>query len=268
MKTEGADRKMLKAYGNLKIFRKMVAAFLVICFVSTSLSSIIISYAFMRNTRRQTDAFARAVNSQVVSNMEHFMASYQGLMRAVLIDTETLSALAGDAVPVTGQAEYRTQINRLLFRLIKMQPSLIYAGILLNNGQSFQTGATGETMDLQRLAEQRWMKRFIESKQSFAVMPMHPASYTNRFGHGLVISAVQKIYSPFRTYAGFVLLDVETESVVNLENESLLKENLEGLRVIVENGEHQILFDSAGRTKTAFSFTVSRISDMWCCRSP
>ena len=172
---------MRRIYGNMSIARKMTAVFLAICFVALSLSSVTVSYAAMKNINRRTETFARAVNAQVLSNLEHFMESYQGLMLAVLVDSDVLSALARDAVPVSEQAGYRAQINRLLFRLTKMQPDLIYAGIALKNGQTFQTGATGETADLLSIMERDWMKQLLEDPQTFTVVPMHDGEYPNRY---------------------------------------------------------------------------------------
>lgn len=235
---------MRRIYGNMSIARKMTAVFLAICFVALSLSSVTVSYAAMKNINRRTETFARAVNAQVLSNMEHFMESYQGLMLAVLVDSDVLSALARDAVPVSEQAGYRAQINRLLFRLTKMQPDLIYAGIALKNGQTFQTGATGETADLLSIMERDWMKQLLEDPGTFTVVPMHDGEYTNRYGHGQVISAVQKLYGPSRQYVGVIILDVETRSIVDLGNENILQENLQGIRVVVENGRHQVIYDS------------------------
>ena len=236
---------MKRTEGNQKITRKMIAAFLAISFVSISLSAISVSYVAMKNINRRTEIFAREVNAQVVSNMEHFIQSYQGLMMAVLVDSDVLSALTRNAVPVSDQAEYHSRVSRLLFRLIKMQPDLVYAGIVLKSGQSFQTGATGETADLSSLMEKSWMKKITEGSRTFTVVPMHEAEYTNRFGHGRVISAVQKLYGPSRQYMGVIILDVETRSIVDLGQASLLQENLQGVRVVVENDQHQIIYDSA-----------------------
>ncbi len=239
---------MKALYGKMSIVQKMTAAFLVICIVSLSLSSTVISLASMRSINRRTENMARAVSAQVAANMQHFIQSYQGLMMAVLVDSDVLSALARGTVPVSAQAEYQTQINRLLFRLIKIQPDLVYAGLVLENGMSFQTGVTGETADTSCLMEKAWMREFIGAPDTFAVVPMHAGEYTNRFGHGSVISAVQKLYGPSGRYAGVIVLDVETASLVDLGDPTLIEENLQGVRVVVENARHQILYDSLGES--------------------
>lgn len=61
---------MFRKVGNLKISRKLTAAFLVICFVSISLSSVIVSYAAMRNINRRTEVLAEALSAQAASGME------------------------------------------------------------------------------------------------------------------------------------------------------------------------------------------------------
>ena len=242
---------MFGKVGNLKISRKLTAAFLVICFVSISLSSVIVSYAAMRNINRRTEVLAEALSAQAASGMEQFVESCRGLMMAVLVDSDVLTALSRGTVPVSEQAEYQTQISRLLFRLIKMQPRLVYAGIVLKSGQSFQNGAAGEKKDLSAFAEKDWMRQIAEDPVAFTVVPMHDGEYTNRFGRGPVISAVQKLYGPARQYAGLIMLDVEAGSVIQTGSPFLLDENLQGFRVVAENAGHQVLYDSAYQEKTA-----------------
>lgn len=243
---------MFGKVGNLKISRKLTAAFLVICFVSISLSSVIVSYAAMRNINRRTEVLAEALSAQAASGMEQFVESCRGLMMAVLVDSDVLTALSRGTVPISEQAEYQSQISKLLFRLIKMQPRLVYAGIVLKNGQSFQNGAAGEKKNLSAFAEKDWMRRIAEDPAAFTVVPMHDGEYTNRFGRGPVISAVQKLYGPARQYAGLIMLDVEAGSLIQPGSPSLLDENLQGFRVVAENAEHQVLYDSAYTEKTAF----------------
>ncbi len=245
MEKREEETALFRKYRNLKISRKMTAAFLVICFAAVSLSSIIISYAVMRNSNRRTEILAREINAQVTLGMENFISSCKGLMLAVLVDSETLSFLARGGASMAEQAESQTQINRLLFRLIKMQPALVHASILLDSGLSFQTGVTGETVDLAALAEKSWMRRVREDSETFSVVPMHAAEYTNRPGHGAVISAVQKLYGPSRQAVGAVILDLEKDSFVNLGDESLLQENLQGIRVAIESRDHRLIYDSA-----------------------
>ena len=155
---------MFGKVGNLKISRKLTAAFLVICFVSISLSSVIVSYAAMQNINRRTEVLAEALSAQAASGMEQFVESCRGLMMAVLVDSDVLTALSRGTVPVSEQAEYQTQISRLLFRLIKMQPRLVYAGIVLKSGQTFQNGAAGERKNLAAFAEKDWMRRIAARK--------------------------------------------------------------------------------------------------------
>ena len=243
---------MFGKVGNLKISRKLTAAFLVICFVSISLSSVIVSYAAMQNINRRTEVLAEALSAQAASGMEQFVESCRGLMMAVLVDSDVLTALSRGTVPISEQAEYQSQISKLLFRLIKMQPRLVYAGIVLKNGQSFQNGAAGEKKNLSAFAEKDWMRRIAEDPAAFTVVPMHDGEYTNRFGRGPVISAVQKLYGPARQYAGLIMLDVEAGSLIQPGSPSLLDENLQGFRVVAENAEHQVLYDSAYTEKTAF----------------
>ena len=243
---------MFGKVGNLKISRKLTAAFLVICFVSISLSSVIVSYAAMQNINRRTEVLAEALSAQAASGMEQFVESCRGLMMAVLVDSDVLTALSCGTVPISEQAEYQSQISKLLFRLIKMQPRLVYAGIVLKNGQSFQNGAAGEKKNLSAFAEKDWMRRIAEDPAAFTVVPMHDGEYTNRFGRGPVISAVQKLYGPARQYAGLIMLDVEAGSLIQPGSPSLLDENLQGFRVVAENAEHQVLYDSAYTEKTAF----------------
>ncbi len=242
---------MFRKVGDLKISRKLTAVFLVICFVSISVSSVIVSYAAMRNINRRTEVLASVISAQAASGMKQFVESYQGLMMAVLVDSDVLTALSREAVSVSEQAEYQSQVNRLLFRLIKMQPRLIYAGIVLKSGQTFQTGATGEKKDLSAFAEKDWMQRVVEDPSAFTVIPMHDGEYTNRYGHGPVISAVQKLYGQGRQYAGFIMLDVDAGSVIQPGSQSLLQENLQGIRVVAENTGHQILYDSDWKEETA-----------------
>ena len=242
---------MFRKVGNLKISRKLTAAFLVICFVSISLSSVIVSYAAMRNINRRTEVLAEALSTQAASGMEQFVESCRGLMMAVLVDSDVLTALSRGAVPVSEQAEYQGQISRLLFRLIKMQPRLVYAGIVLKSGQTFQNGAAGEKKNLAAFAEKDWMRRIAEDPAAFSVIPMHDGEYTNRFRRGPVISAVQKLYGPARQYAGLIMLDVEAGSIIRPGSLSLLDENLQGFRVVAENAGHQVLYDSAYEEKNA-----------------
>ena len=242
---------MLRWVGDLKISRKLTAAFLVICFVSISLSSIAVSYAAMRNINRRTAVLAEALSAQAASGMEQFLESCEGLMMAVLVDSDVLSALSRETVSVSAQAEYQARISKLLFRLIKMQPRLVHAGIILKGGQTFQTGAEGERTDLGAMAEKAWARRIAESPETFAIVPMHDGEYVNRFGRGPVISAVQKLYGQGRQYAGMILLDVEADSVISLGSAALLQENLQGVRVVAENAAHQVLYDSAYDAETA-----------------
>ena len=196
----------------LKISRKMIAVFLAVCFVSISISTICVSYAAMKNINRRTEVLAQAVNAQAATGLEQFIQSCRGLMMAVLVDSDVLNALSRGNIPVSEQAEYKAQVNKLLFRLIKMQPLLTHAGIVLRDGQTFQTGVSGENADLSALMGSAWMRQIMEGERTFTLVPMHDGAYTNRFGRGPVISAVQKLYGPSRQYAGMILLDVESDS--------------------------------------------------------
>ena len=228
----------------LKISRKMIAVFLAVCFVSISISTICVSYAAMKNINRRTEVLAQAVNAQAATGLEQFIQSCRGLMMAVLVDSDVLNALSRGNIPVSEQAEYKAQVNKLLFRLIKMQPLLTHAGIVLRDGQTFQTGVSGENADLAALIDSAWMRQIMEGERTFTLVPMHDGAYTNRFGRGPVISAVQKLYGPSRQYAGMILLDVESDSILHLGSEDLLQENMQGIRLAVEDENHRLLYDS------------------------
>ncbi|MBR2823224.1 MAG: sensor histidine kinase [Clostridia bacterium] len=237
---------MLHRAGNLKISRKMIAVFLAICFVSISVSAICVSYAAMKSIDRRTEVLAQAVNAQAAAGLEHFVQSCRGLMMAVLVDSDVLNTLSRGTVPVSEQAEYRAQVNKLLFRLIKMQPLLTHAGIALQGGRYFQTGAAGENTDMAAMMNEEWMRRTVEGEETFTLIPMHDGGYTNRHQHGPVISAVQKLYGPFRQPAGVIVLDVESDAILQLGGEDLLQENMQGIRLAVEDDAHRMLYDSAG----------------------
>ena len=243
---------MLKMYRGLKIRHKLIAVFAFICVLSVTASSLNIYFAAARNLDERTESFATAMNRQVVSNMENFMSSYKGLIMAVLVDSDVLAGLSKDPVDIARLAENRPYISRLLSRLVTMQPNIIYAGIILNNGQSFQTGTTGEQADIPSLLQKDWIREIMESGSTFSLIPMHAGEYTNRFTHNAVITVVQKLYGPSRQNVGMIVLDTATSSVVDLGDTSVFEHNVQGIRVVVEDSLHRVIYDSAHGSSIPF----------------
>lgn len=234
----------MKRFQDLSITEKMVLICLNICLIPLIVGSVIIFRVCVARLNEHTMEFAQAFNAQITANLNHMIQDYEGISVSVLVDNELFFYSEKTQRTVTEIVRDNENMQRVLFRIVTLQPKVKTAGILMRNGDFVQTGSGGLKIDQTAFYEKPWVREIEQSRGNFYVIPAHRADYWNSRTDELTITFIRKIMSSGTRYRGALLIEVDPASVIVLNEEYENAKQKYDMEIRIEDSGGNILYDT------------------------
>ena len=236
---------MRKNAGQMKIFQKLMVSFLCVCIVPLLIASIVIYEVSARNMEASYMELATVFNAQVVTNLNEFLEEYDRATKSILVDFDVISSLSQDDENDIGK-ELGRQLNmrRIMMRLLTLKPEIRGIALVTVKGRVYQLSESGKTIDDDILREQDWLWDFRNSGEVLSVTTVHDKVYYDDEKDGLVITVCRRILDYKGAYIGELLIDLDPGSLIQLNDDFLLKRNEYNIKICIRNSHNGILFDS------------------------
>jgi len=237
-----------RVYGlikNAKLRNKLMASYLVACFVPLLLSTMVIRYFAVKNLEEDSMELAMIYSTQVVSNIENLVEDYDRLTKSAVVDNDILTIINSDKEPsVSAQIDYQLQARKLLLRMAILRPDVDNIMLLTKVGGFYQYNTSGTSVNRQLLMEEAWLKRLTESRQVLTFTGAHFKDCYDVGQDGIVVTVGRKLYNTVGTEVGMVLIDMNPFDLVELNDTFKLTRSEYHIRIRVSAEDGAVLYDS------------------------
>jgi two-component system sensor histidine kinase YesM len=212
----------MKFFRNMSITRKMILICLNICLLPLIIGFMFIYNLYVTRLNEHTMEFAQAFNVQITANLNHMLQDYTGISVSVLVDSELFFYSEKTERTVTEIVRDKENMQKVLFRIVTLQPKVKTIGILMQNGDFVQNGSDGLKIDQAVFCGKPWVKELEQSGENFYIVPAHKADYWTSRKDELTITFVRRIMSSGVRYRGALMIDVDPASIIVLNEKYAL----------------------------------------------
>lgn len=234
----------MKFFRNMSITKKMIMICMNVCLIPLVIGFVVIYNIYVTRLNEHTMEFAQAFNAQITANLNHMIQDYKGISVSVLVDNELFFHSEKDRRSVTEIVRDNENMQRVLFRIVTLQPKVRTVAILMKNGDFIQTGSDGLKIKQTVFEKKPWVKELEQSPKNFYMIPAHRTDYWNSRNDELTITFVRKIMSSGVRYRGAVLIDVDPASIIVLNEEYENAKQKYDMEIRIEDSDRNILYDS------------------------
>lgn len=234
----------MKYFRDMSITKKMILICMNICLIPLLIGFIVLFQIYITRLNEHTMEFAQAFNAQITANLNHMLRDYEGISVSVLVDNELFFNAEKEPRTVTELVRYHEKMQRILFRIVTLQPKVKTAGILMQDGDLVQTGSNGLRLDPAVFREKPWVKELEQSAEYFYLIPAHRADYWNHQKDELTITFVRRIMSSGARYCGALLIDIDPASIIVLNEEYEHAKQKYDIEIRIADSEGYILYDT------------------------
>ena len=122
---------MMKFFRNMSITRKMILICLNICLLPLIIGFMFIYNLYVTRLNEHIMEFAQAFNAQITANLNHMLQDYTGISVSVLVDSELFFYSEKTERTVTKIVRDKENMQKVLFRIVTLQPKVKTIGILM-----------------------------------------------------------------------------------------------------------------------------------------
>lgn len=234
----------MKFFRNMSITRKMILICLNICLLPLIIGFMFIYNLYVTRLNEHIMEFAQAFNAQITANLNHMLQDYTGISVSVLVDSELFFYSEKTERTVTEIVRDKENMQKVLFRIVTLQPKVKTIGILMQNGDFVQTGSDGLKIDQAVFCGKPWVKELEQSGENFYIVPAHKADYWTSRKDELTITFVRRIMSSGVRYRGALMIDVDPASIIVLNEKYENAKRKYDIEIRIEDSGGRILYDT------------------------
>ncbi|WP_223829323.1 cache domain-containing sensor histidine kinase [Paenibacillus arenilitoris] len=233
------------AIANMKLQKKMMLSYLLICMIPL-LTAILIIYRQSADSLEQSaEEFAALYTSQIDSSVLNFVHEYDRITKSVLIDNDILSRLgAEDDVPMSELIDNKNSINRLLMRVAVLKPEISGITLISNSHHVYSYTNTSNMVKEDLLLEQEWHKRVPDADDAVFITGLHDQSYFEKQGEGALFTVGRVLYNPDGSRAGILLIDLDPSELLKLNEKFIVARDRYDMRVIIYTNSGEMVYHS------------------------
>lgn len=230
---------------NMKLQNRLLICFLCACMIPLLVVSTIIYDFSARSLEEASMEFASIFTSQIVTNIDDFIEEYDRITKSVLVDNDVISNINIDKeFTVNEQVNQQLYLRKIMMRVMTLQPKIQEVMLLTAENRLYQFSNTGDSVNMEDMSQQQWLKKIQESKDKLVITAVHNRSYYDNQKDGIVLTVGRKILDYSGSYYGLLLIDLEPSSLVELNDDFLLARNRYNIKISVTDLEGDILYDS------------------------
>lgn len=240
-------RNLLKRnpFKHMKIASKLMVSYLLACVIPLLVTSMIIYKVSAQNLEESSLEFASVFSSQIVAGMDEFIEEYDRVTKSVLVDNDIIEHLSDEKdATIVEKMNQQLYLRKIMMRIMTLKPEIKTISLMVNDGQLYQFGSEGDTINYEVLMQQPWLKDLQEWKETLGLTAVHDCSYYDRNQDGIVFTVGRKILNRDGAYMGMLLIDLDPAGLVTLSDGFLLARNQYNIKISITNSEHGVLYDS------------------------
>lgn len=229
----------------MKIFQKLILSFLCACILPLVIFANVIYEVSARNIEASCMELAEIFSSQIVRNMEGFLQEYDRITKSILVNFDEISSLnQKDSDGILEEMDRQLSMRKIMVQIFALKPEIRGIALLAVNGRTYQLDTNGGTINGNVLREQEWLRNFQRTGKILSVASVHNRAYYDKNQDGLLITVCRRILDYKGTYVGDLLIDLDVESLIQLDESFLLARNEYNIKVCITDSENKLLFDS------------------------
>lgn len=231
---------------SMKIRNKLMMVHLVTCIVPLVIVSSFIcelSAGYLEETSME---FAEVFNSQIISNINDFVDEYDSLTKSVLVDYDVIYKTSTEMDrDISAELNRQLEMRKIMSRLIVLKPEIKSIYIVTRQDEFYQFhGSSSDFASLETLKKQQWMHKIMETEELLSVSAVHNRSYCDNNRDGIVLTVSRKLLDRNGIYAGFLLINLEPDCLIELNERFLLARNRYNIKINVTDAWGGVLYDS------------------------
>lgn len=237
--------KTRDAIANMKLQKKMMLSYLLICMIPLLAAILIIYRQSADSLERSAEEFAALYTSQIDSSVLNFVHEYDRITKSVLIDNDILSRLgAEDGVPISELIDNKNSINRLLMRVAVLKPEITGITLISNSNHVYSYTNRSNMVKEDMLLQQQWHKRVPNEEDAVFITGLHDQSYYEKQGEGALLTVGRVLYKPDGSRAGILLIDLDSSELLKLNEKFIVARDSYDMRVIITTNAGELVYHS------------------------
>lgn len=233
-------------FGIRRLRTRLALGYMAACFVPLAMMTAVI-YAYAAGQLHQSAMeFAEIYTSQLTESLDAQYDEYDRITKSILYDQALLEALTGSARDtVSGKAELKYQIRRLLMKVKTLQPRLNNVMFLTAEGEVITYNDHNLVAAEEGVRESEWAGRILGSEETLMFSEAHPQDYLIGNTDTRVVTVSRKIYDYNSRYLGVLLMDQKPEDLIVLGSAFEGRGNRYRIRINISNAGGLGVYDSA-----------------------
>lgn len=251
--------RLISSVQNMKLRRRYMASYLVVCILPLLIVSLIIYQQSADSLEEASQEFAALYTSQIESSTHDFIKEYDRITKSVLIDNDIISRLGEeDRLPMDELIANKLTVNRILMRIAVLKPDVSSMMLITKNNNVYQYSNTSNTINESILLTQDWYKPEQHSEDSLFITGLHDRSYYEDKGEGAVFTVGRVLLDSNGSYVGVLLIDLDSTQLLRLNENFVVARDRYDMRVIINTKSGEMVYHS---DLTSGKRTWKQISD-------
>ncbi|WP_240941317.1 sensor histidine kinase [Paenibacillus sp. HB172176] len=238
-------QSLLSKLQNMKLNRKFMTSYLVVCLLPLLFVSVIIYHQAATSLEGASREFASLYTSEIESSMNEFIHEYDRITKSVFIDNDIIARLGEEnQLPMVDRILYKNTMNRLLMRISVLKPEIGNLMLISRAGYVYQFSNSSSIVNEQALLEENWYNLGRNPEDTLFITPLHDRSYYEDKGEGAVFTVGRVLLHSNGTYAGVLLMDLDPSQLLKLSGDFLVARDRYDMRVIISTQAGGIVYHS------------------------
>lgn len=236
------DRHFIR---NMKLYTKLIASYLLACVIPLLIASFTIYYLSANNIEHTSLEFASIYNSQILTSIDEFIEEYDTITKSVLIDNDIINRLGKESqLTMNELINNKVIIQKLLMRIYTLEPDIKCVMLVSGKNTLYQYCSTNDTVDEKQVLTQPWFQHMLGSEEKLVITPIHNSSYYEYLNDDVVFTVGRVLLNPDGSYAGVLLIDLDSSSLIKLNDEFLKAQRKYNIKLIVTTNDGGIVYHS------------------------
>ncbi|WP_438446086.1 sensor histidine kinase [Gorillibacterium sp. sgz5001074] len=238
-------RRLLSGVQHMKLHRRFMASYILVCILPLLIVSLIIYYQSADSLEEASQEFASLYTSQIETSIHDFINEYDRVTKSVLIDNDILSRLGNEeSLSMEELIANKNTINRILMRMAVLKPEVGSLVLITRGNNVYQHSTNSTTVNESLLLQMNWYKPGPNPEDTLFITPLHDRSYYEDRGEGAVLTVGRVLLNANGTYAGVLLLDLDPSKLLKLNENFMVARDRYDMRVVIRTRTGGLVYHS------------------------
>lgn len=209
--------RLRSRFGFRRLGTRLVLGYMAACFIPLAVMTTVIYGYAAEQLHQSALEFAEIYTSQIMDGLDAQYDEYDRITKSILYDQQLLEALTDSARDtVSGKAELKYQIRRLLMKVKTLQPRLCNVLFLTADGEAVVYNDHNLLAEEERILGTEWAERILNSEETLMFSEAHAQDYLIGNPETRVVTVSRKIFDYNSRYLGVLMMDLYPRDLINL----------------------------------------------------